>query len=397
MSGKKERVPGKRIRIAHLQLLPLLTGVQRVSLEELSRLDRSRFEPFAICKEEGPFTQALKAEGIPYFCVPELTRPISPWMDLRALRELVSLFRAQKFDIIHTHSSKTGILGRLAGRIASVPVVMHTVHGYAFPAAKNPLSRGFFRFMEWVGGRLADAIILLNRHDLDIAQGRLGIPTKKLHLIPNGVDPDRHAPPKAAERERIRKKNFGVAKDEVAVGMVGRLWRQKNPACFVRAAIRLLKEGASSVRFFLIGDGEEREGLEAIARKSGFGDRIRILGWRGDVEKLLGGLDIFVLPSLWEGLPLAILEAMASGLPVVASDIPGNRDLVMEGRTGFLFPVGDEEALAAKLLPLLLDRSRARRLGIAGRKRALAHHSLKERKDQMERLYSGSLAQKKTL
>ena len=385
----------KPIRIAHLQLLPLLSGVQRVTLEELTRLNRSLFEPFVICKEPGPLTEALEKAGIPFFCVPELVREISPLADLRALMRLKRLFREQKFDILHTHSSKTGILGRLAGRLAGVPLVMHTVHGYAFPAARNTFQKLFYFLMEWIGARLTDALVVLNQNDFEIAAKRLGVPLDKLHLIPNGVDPERYSPPSLEVRNKIRLERFGIGKDGVAIGMVGRLWRQKNPECFVKAGIELLKNNPLSIHFFLIGDGEEREKLEGLIKASGNQQAIHILGWRDDADRLLDGLDIFVLPSLWEGMPLAILEAMASSLQVVASNIPGNRDLVEDAENGYLFELNNEKVLVEKLRKLINDPALRNRLGESGRKKVQANYTLNERVKTMESLYLGSPANNK--
>lgn len=382
---------GKRIRIAHLQLLPLMSGVQRVSLDELTRLDRSRFEPFVICKETGPFTDALERAGIPFFCVPELVREISPGQDRRALRKLTQLFREQRFDIVHTHSSKTGILGRLAGRLAGVPVLMHTVHGYAFPAARNAFQSWFYLGMEWLGARLTDALVLLKQDDLDLARKRLHVPQTRLHLLPNGVDVERYAPGSDTERSRIRQTQLKADDGCVAIGMVGRLWAQKNPECFVRAAISVLANGHGQARFFLIGDGELRGDLETRIRETGYTDSIRILGWRDDVEALLPGLDVFVLPSRWEGLSLAILEAKSAGLPVVVSDIPGNRDLVREDVDGYVFGPDNDADLAARLEKLIEDAELRRRLGASGREIILSEFTLAERVKKMERLYTSLL------
>lgn len=383
----------RRARIVHLQLLPLMSGVQRVSLDELARLDRSRFEPFVICKETGPFTQALERAGIPYHCVPELVREISPWHDWRALRRLTQLFRAERFDIVHTHSSKTGILGRMAGRMAGVPVVMHTVHGYAFPAARNAFQSGLYLTMEWLGARITDALVLLKQDDVDVARRRLHAPRKRLHLVPNGVDVECYAPRAEDERSRIRQQLLGMADDCVAIGMVGRLWEQKNPDCFVRAAIRLL-QGGHNARFFLIGDGELAASLEVRIREAGHSDRIRILGWRDDVGELLAGLDVFVLPSRWEGLPLAILEAMAAGLPAVVSDIPGNRDLVRAEADGHVFRPDDDADLAARLERLIEDAVLRRQMGTSARDKVLRNFGLAERVKKMESLYAQLLETK---
>ncbi|MGH7739386.1 MAG: glycosyltransferase, partial [bacterium] len=210
---KKGSPQNQKYRIAHLQLLPLLSGVQRVTLEEVTRLDPTRFEPTVICKEEGPLTEALKTRGIPYFCVPELVREISPLQDLKALIRLKRLFSEGQFDIVHTHSSKTGILGRLAGKWAGVPIVMHTVHGFAFPAAKNLFEKSLYYGLEWLGARLTDALVVLNRHDFSLALKKLRVAKDMIFLMPNGVDTSVFLKPEENVRNKVRSEVFQVRRN----------------------------------------------------------------------------------------------------------------------------------------------------------------------------------------
>lgn len=377
----------RRIRIAHLQLLPLLTGVQRVTLDELKGLDRARFEPFIVCQQPGPLSVAAGQAGIACLFVPDLVREISPRSDWRALWQLRALCRTHAFDVIHTHSSKTGVLGRLAGRLAGVPLVMHTVHGYAFPAARHRAERLFYLALEWLGARLCDMMIVLKEDDRVLARKRLAMPEKRLFLLPNGVDTERFRPRPAQERQRLRETHLGIGADTIAVGMVGRLWRQKNPDCFVTAAAQVVRDTGADVRFFLIGDGELREPLEQRIAELGLGDRVHILGWREDVPEVLPALDVFVLPSRWEGLSLAILEALACGLPVVVSDIPGNRDLVEIDRDGLVFPDDDATALAGALIRLVDDAELRVRFGEAGREKILRDYQLDQRIGRIQEFY----------
>lgn len=378
---------GRRIRIAHLQLLPLLTGVQRVTLDELKGLDRAHFEPYLICQQPGPLSEAATQANIPCLFVPDLVREISPRHDWRALWQLRALCLTHAFDVIHTHSSKTGLLGRLAGRLAGVPLVIHTVHGYAFPAARTRRERRFYLGLEWLGARLCDAMIVLKEDDRKLAQQRLGVPTDRLILLPNGVDTERFRPRLTEERQRLRETLLNISADTLAIGMVGRLWRQKNPHCLVEAASRILRDARVDVRFFLIGDGELRESLEQRIAELGLGDRARILGWREDMPDLLPALDIFVLPSRWEGLSLAILEALACGLPVVVSDIPGNRDLVDIDRDGLVFPDDDAAALATALTRLINDAELRHAFGQAGREKVLRYYRLEQRIERIRDFY----------
>lgn len=380
--------PSPPCRLAHLQLLPLLSGVQRVSLDELRSLDRASYLPHLICKEPGPLSEQATAAGTACHFVPDLVRPISPRADLRALRQLVRLLRGLRPQVLHTHSSKTGMLGRVAGRLSRVPVVVHTVHGFAFPFAESRLTRAIYHALEYIGGHLCDALVVLNEADRQFAVEKLHVRPQKVHLMPNGIDLSQFQALSAAQRQAVRCELFPDGGDEpVCIGMVGRLWRQKNPECLVRAAVELQLRGCRDFRVVLIGDGDLRPDLEALIDRHAVGGAVRLLGWRDDVPRLLGALDIFVLPSRWEGLPLAIIEAMAAGLPVVASDIPGNRDLVDEGVDGHLFVDDDAIGLADRLQALIADRQRARAMGAAGRAKALREYSLERRTERVDALY----------
>lgn len=392
----KSSVTHRSIRLVHLQLLPLITGVQKVTLDEFQFLDRSNFEPVLICKEEGALTTAIEQLELSAHYAPGLVRRISPHRDISAVLQLYGLFKRLAPDILHTHSSKTGILGRIAGRLGGVPVVIHTVHGYAFPYASSWLVRSIYFLMEYLGGKLGDALVVLNESDRQIAMKRLHIAEEKVHLIPNGVDVRCFTRSTGGQRSEIRCENFSVSDDDVlCVGMVGRLWRQKNPACLLRAALRVLKQTDKPVQFFFIGDGELRAELEQVISNHGLQSKIHVLGWRENVAALLSGLDVFVLPSRWEGMPLAILEAMASSLPVIASDISGNRDLVSHGVDGILFDSDNDEQLARGILSLMNAAGTRAEMGANARNKVEEHYQIHDRVGRMAELYVSLLAEKR--
>lgn len=380
------------IRLVHLQLLPLITGVQKVTLDEFRLLDGSKFEPVLFCKEEGVLSNAVLELGLTTCFVPTLVRPISPLKDFLSVVKLSSLLKRLAPDILHTHSSKTGILGRLAGKVSDVPIVIHTVHGFAFPYASSRIVRLFYFFMEYFGGKLCDALIVLNEGDRLVAIEKLAIPAEKVYLISNGVDVDCFEKVTAEQRTEIRRKVFDVTdEDVICVGMVGRLWRQKNPVCLLRAAIRVLEKTDIKVQFYFIGDGELRSELEQMISEHGLSSQIQIMGWRQDVASLLSALDIFVLPSRWEGMPLAILEAMASSLPVIVSNISGNHDLVSHGIDGLLFDSDNDIQLSERIIYLLNSPDIRSGLGENARKKVIEHYQLADRVDCMAELYQSLL------
>lgn len=386
-------VPGGVI-LAHLQLLPLVTGVQTVTLEEFASLKHSKFRPVLICKEQGPLTEAMEKQGVESRYVHDLVRPISPIRDWRAFRGLLKELKALKPHILHTHSSKTGMLGRLAARLAGVPVVVHTVHGFAFPFATSRLVHFIYFLVELIGARFCDALIVLNESDRRIAVDRLKMKPGKVHLIPNGVRLESLEHAEGDARSSIRQEVFGADDATLCVGMVGRLWRQKNPGCLLEAAKKVLTTTDRPVKFFFIGDGELREELERSILAGGLQERVTVLGWRTDVPRLLSALDVFVLPSRWEGMPLAILEAMASGLAVVVSDIPGNHDLVAHEKDGLLFESENADALAVRLLRLVEDGDFRHTLATAARNKVVDHYQLETRNQKVLELYDQLMDQK---
>ena len=381
------------VRIAHVQLLPILSGVQKVSLDEFSLLNRQTFEPHLICQSTGAFPQAVTQWGVQNHTAPSLKRAIAPLADYRAYRELVALFRKIKPHIVHTHSSKTGLLGRMAAAKAKVPVIVHTVHGFAFPATRSRLKRMLFMGCERLGGRYCDGLVCLNSDDETIATRDLHVPSSRVFRVPNGVHLDQFQPitdPKT--KQKVQEDKFGKGQGPVVL-MVGRLWKQKNPCMFVEAACQLLDQGCQA-RFFLAGDGPLRKELEQKIQERGYQEQIRLLGWRSDIQELLPASDLFVLPSNWEGLPLVLLEAAACGVPVVATDIAGNRDALLNGETGLLCQKNNPDDLATNIKWLVEDEAMRESMVQKSYAHAVANYDIHHRHDAIMKLYADLLTQK---
>lgn len=365
------------MRILHLQLLPLLSGVQRVTLNEiLDFKGRGDYEFHVYCNSEGPLTDYLSDVGTHYEIVTSLKREISLIDDIKSLITLIKKMRENKFDVVHTHSSKTGVLGRLAAKICGVRNIVHTVHGYSFPAAKNKRQYYTFFLMEYVSKFFTDSLIVLNKEDYDLSVDKLGYSKDKVKLVVNAIDTDKFYP-----------KTGGIDHhDCVRIVMVGRLWEQKNPMCLLEAFLQLPPD--LNCRLDFIGEGELREQIEEVINVNNRNESIRILGWKDNVHDLLRNYDIFVLPSLWEGMPLAILEAQASGLPCIVSDIPGNNKLVIDSYNGFLFKSNDVIDLKEKLLNLINDSSLRRDMSFQARQNVECKYSMSARRSAIEEIYS---------
>ncbi len=383
----------RRIRIVHLQLLPILSGVQRVSLDEFSSLDQRVFEPHLICQSRGPFPDAAAKLGVKCHFAHKLERNVNLRKDYAGYRQVLHLLRKIQPDIVHTHSSKTGLLGRFAARAARVQAVVHSVHGFAFPSTKNWWKRRIFQSCEFISGRMCDAIVCLNRSDEEIASGLLRVPREKVFRIPNGIRLHEFQPVKSPQRRSRLKRELLDLDDRPLIMKIGRLWDQKNPELFVRSAVELIRSGIQA-NFVLVGDGPLKERLSDIVEQSGVSDRLHLLGWRSDVAQILPLADMLVLSSSWEGMPLVILEANACAVPAVATDIPGSRDCIMDAKTGLLARADDRDDLSAKIKYLIDNPSVLNEMSRQCYDYVHAFHDLSTRNESVSKLYALILRRK---
>ena len=252
-----------------------------------------------------------------------LVREISPGRDLLAFFLLWRFFRAEKPEIVHTHSSKAGILGRLAAWASGVKTIIHTYHGFGFHDFQNPVVKKIYVFLERWCARFSQALIFVSRANWDYALKNGIGPESRFHLIRSGVDLSRF--PSKVEDRALKKKELSLNPEEPLVVSIANLKPQKNPLDFVSMAAKVSAE-IPQAQFLFIGDGPLRGKAENFARELGVFEKIRFPGWRKDAAEWLAVSDVFVLTSLWEGLPRALVEAMKSGLPCAAYAADGKRD-----------------------------------------------------------------------
>ena len=330
-----------------------LGGAQEVALFTAAHLDRARFRPVLLTGPGGLLTEEAQAlPGVEVGIVPSLGRPIRPWRDLRALVELVRLLRRYRPQVVHTHSSKAGILGRWAAWLAGVPVIVHTIHGFGITPSQPAWLRVLLIGLERLTG-------LITTHWVAVADVNIeeGLRWKLFHreratVIRPGIDPRPfQAPLPPQERDRVRAE-LGAASGDKLVGMVACLKPQKAPRDFVAVAARVCTR-LPAARFVLVGDGDLRAAVEEDIRLAGLGDRVRIAGWRRDVPAVMRALDAFLLTSHWEGLARVLLEARAAAVPVVATRVGGAEEAITDGRHGRLCAAGDIEGLADRLCEAL--------------------------------------------
>jgi glycosyltransferase involved in cell wall biosynthesis len=353
------------IRIVYVTTVDLT--IRFLLLDQLRHLRQAGYQVSAVCAP-GAWTEEIRAAGIGVYPV-DLRRRISPLADLAALVALVRRFRAVRPALVHTHTPKANLLGRLAARLAGVPVVVATEHGFYFYGMTGPRRR-FWVWLARLGARWSDAVLLINQEDVETAH-REGIcrPGQSVYLPGGvGVDVDRYAGGADAHAARTA---LGLPADAVVAGMVGRLTYEKGYSDFFRAAV-IVRQALPQARFLVVGPADRQEEAEfrRLVDSLGLTGAVTFTGMRTDLPRVYPAMDVVCLPSYREGLPVALLEAAAMGLPCVASDIRGCRDVVQDGVTGLLTAPGDAESLAAAILALLQDPERRQRMGQAARQRA---------------------------
>ncbi len=377
-----------------LQVVEATTaGVKKHVLSLATRLDRSRFDVTVACPPvrrpaygDVSFVADLKRAGVRVECV-DMGREIRPLADARGLLRLIDIVRRGGFDLVHAHSSKAGILARLAARIAGVPAVLYTPHVYAYRTATGP-RRWAYWWLERMAARWTDRIICTSHGERDEARSSRAAQAEKLVVIHNGLP---FQPLLDAAEAAALRRSLGAGEGALLVGGVGRLARSKRFDLLVQAAPRILSRCARAC-FVVVGDGDQRQALEALARRLGVEAAFRFTGHRDDVTALVQALDVFVLPSPYESFGYVVAEAMAAGRAVVAADTVGPREIVSPGDTGLLVPPNDASALAEAVLSLLGDREGAERMGQRARETVQRQFGLDEMVRRTQELYESLLA-----
>jgi glycosyltransferase involved in cell wall biosynthesis len=385
------------IRVARVIARLNIGGPAQHTILLAAGLDRTRFTTTLITgvvgQAEGDFMDAACARGISPIVIPELGRSIRPGRDLTALVKLIRLFRQLRPDIVHTHTAKAGTLGRLAAQVAGVPVKIHTFHGHVLDGYFSPAVTRVFIGMERLLARMTDRLIAISpRLRTQLLTMGIGRP-EKVEVIPLGLDLKRFR--RACPEVQALRRSLGLQPGVPVLGIVGRLVPIKDHATLFHA-LALFPPSDAAAHLAVIGDGEERARLEGLAVRLGLGQRIHFLGWRADLETILNELDVVICASRNEGTPVALIEAMAAGVPVLSTDVGGVADLVAHAETGWLVPHGDPSAMARAIRHLLGDHGLRTRLAAAGRAAVLDEYDVSRLIPRVEALYTGVINEKPT-
>jgi glycosyltransferase involved in cell wall biosynthesis len=362
-----------------------LGGAQQNTLFCVRHHDRRRFDVGLIAGAGGLLDdEAQSIADARVHVVPFLKHAVSPWWDLRALLALRRLLRAAAPDVVHTHSSKAGILGRWAAFLAGVPVVVHTAHGWSFNRTQPPSVRRTYVALERLTAGVTSRLLVVSRAGREEGL-RCGIARpSRYELLRSGIEVEATRAT-AIDRDEVRA-SLGLLPHHLLVGTLACLKPQKAPLDFVRAAAEAHAR-CDRLRFLIAGDGELRAEVQALIEELGLADVVRVLGWRRDVGELLQAMDVFLLTSRFEGLPRAVVQAMAAGVPVVATAVDGTPEVVHDRRTGLLVPPDSPREAAAAVLELARDEALRRSCAAAARTLVDGEFDIRLMVRRLERVY----------
>lgn len=384
------------IRVVHIIARLNVGGAAVVVSLMVSGLRPPEYESRLLCGQigtaEGDMAYYAESRGVRPIFIPELGRALHPLRDIATMRKLVRLLRDLKPDVVHTHTAKAGFVGRIAARLAGVPVVLHTFHGHVFYGVFRGRGARAMELLSLVLERLAaplaDRIITLSDRLRDELAGDFHIaPRSKIIVLPIPVELEAFArQPRRAGGFRAA---WNIPPDAPLVGFVGRLVPMKHPELFVQAAARV-RARHPNARFVMVGDGELRAGVEDLVVSLGLGEAIMLTGWQRDMAAVYSDLDVLAVSSRNEGTPVTLIEAVTAGCPVVSTAVGGVPDLLENGRLGALVPPDDAEALANAILAILDNPP-----DMAEASRAMqARHDVENVTRQLGALYRELLAEK---
>ncbi len=372
-------------KILHIITKLQLGGAQQNTLYTTANTDKKNFYSLIAAGKGGILDKSQKDLEIIY--IPYFGRNINPIKDALALYQLWRLIKTQKPAIVHTHSSKAGILGRIAAYLCKVPTIIHTFHGFGFNDRQNFIKKLIFIFLEKICARVTDILIFVSKSNMETAKTLKIGKEEQYKLIRSGIEFDKY-PAQINIADKKEKLNL-PARGKIIVSL-GNLKPQKNPEGFIELAKKISSERKDTY-FVFVGGGERLEEIKSSIAAENFSEHCRFIGWRKDTAEILRAADIFILTSLWEGLPRSLVEALKSGVPSVCYDTDGVSDILDSGKNGYLIKQGDIEDMYNKLTLLLKDENLRREMAMEAKKTELKDFDINYMVKQLENLYRGEI------
>jgi glycosyltransferase involved in cell wall biosynthesis len=386
----------RKVKVLHIITRLIRGGAEHNTLLTVIGLERLGYDVSLAAgpsdEWEGDIEKDARQAGVKLRLLHNLGREISPWNDLLTLLKLYFYIKKERFDIVHTHVSKAGILGRWAAKLAGVPIIVHTTHGNIFHGYFNSFFTKFFILLQKLTALITDKMITLTDIEKEqwLNQG-IGKSTQYTAIL-SGIDLKRFNPENVQIEPYEMRKKLGLHTNDFVIGTVGRIVPIKGHKYFIQAAAEVIRE-IPNAKVLLVGDGPIRNEMEELTVQLGIEGQVFFLGVRKDVPELLSIMDLFVLPSLNEGMGRALVEAMAMGLPVIASQVGGVPEVVTDGKTGILVPAQNPTALAKAIVKLARDAKLSRELAQAGYKRAHSAFGAETMVDRISAVYQELLAE----
>lgn len=381
-----------KVKVLHLHTLPVVSGSGINTYLTMKGTPGDRFDVALAGAPGGRLNEIIREAGMTVHEIPSLVQPLHPLKDVSALLKMIQIIRKEKVHILHTHNSKTGFLGRLAGRITRTPVVIHTVHGFAFHDAESRWRRNLYRILERTATPWADHTIFISQPMIDWAHREGMLKQGRYSKIFSGIDLKVFVPCWNEEKEDLREQ-FGLHKGDRAIGFVSKLWEGKGHEVAIQAMASVV-ERVPRAKLVLVGEGLLEQRLRDMSRRLGIQDAIIFGGFHTRIADITSLFDLCILPSFFEGMGRVLLEAGACGKPVVASNVGGIPDVVDDGVTGFLVPPGDSLSLSRKILRLLEEPHLAHRMGLAARERINEKFDVRTMVREIVDLYETCLSRK---
>ena len=364
-----------------------LGGAQKVCLDLAEHFNKEN-NVFLMSGSRGKLNpEARKLLNDNFIENPHLVRKIAPIKDYKAFKFMNKFIKTHDIDIVHTHSSKAGILGRLSAHVSNVDRIVHTIHGFAFNDFKNPLVNQLYKNLERYAAHLADYLVAVT--GMDIKKGLENNIGKKYQykLVRAAADVDYFINYEEEKEKKEIKDRYDIEDDAFIVTQVSCFKKQKNPIDFIKIAKKLTTRVNNKIYFFLIGDGKLRKKIERKISELGMDENIILTGWKDDIRPYLAISDIFTLTSLWEGLPIAIVEAHLLKKPALVTKVDGNQEIVENGINGFLYPPGNIDNAVEKLEILYYNKELGEKMGKRGYKKVIEEFSKRKMFLDTEEIY----------
>jgi glycosyltransferase involved in cell wall biosynthesis len=381
------------VKVIYVTTVPM--ALKYLLLDQMRSLRR---DGYCVVGASAPGTDssALDAAGFDHVEIPALTRHVSFIRDIRAICQLYMLFRAERPDIVHSHTPKPTVLSTAAARLAGTPIVVSTIHGFYSNELMRRGRRIFFSILEWLGVILSHHIFFRSIDDLIRARSWPLVREGKLGLLTGGIDLSRFDPSRAVKSEAILRRNqLGIADSDKVIGFVGRLAKEKGVLDLLRSAPQIRQE-VRNVHLVFVGPEDTNESFEAISTRLGMATFCHFVGQRDDVENWYSLMDVLVLPSYREGFPRTLMEASALGIPIITTDVRGCRDAVLHRINGLVVEAGNIDQLAHAVTYILQNAEVGRQFAEAGRKHAIERFDQEREFETTKQLYQNLLAHSDT-